>query len=142
VDFTSYAASSSSAAPRSSAGTAYPSLTTDSRFSRKRTLSAAERQPPGTTQALEDRNNRPPTTSHHHASSAGRSSTVADPAIDPSLSSFPARLVSPSLPVNGGAPADETKEERRARLLAQRDAMRQYLEATERDLEQMEEEEG
>jgi GATA-binding protein len=149
VDFTSYSttASSSSNTHRSPSGTNYPSHTTDPKVSRKRTLSAAERHTPGTMPPPEDRgNNRSPTTAHHHhVESTNRSSAVTDPAIDPSLSSFTGRPVaqtpSPTI-INGAGPAGETKEEKKTRLIRQREALRQSLLAMESELEQMDEEEG
>jgi GATA-binding protein len=146
VDFTTYTTPSSSAVQRAPTGnsTSYPSLTTDSRTSRKRTLSAAERQAPGSSQARGDHSDKSPTNSKNHSETT---SAATESAIDPSLPSFPARspasAYSLGVPRHGnGLSGDESKEEKKARLLRLRDAQRQELEAIERDLEQMDEEEG
>jgi GATA-binding protein len=147
VDFTTYASPSSSTAQRAPAatGAAYPSLATDTRTSRKRSLSTAERQAAGPSQARENRNDKSPAIAKHHFESTSHSSTAAtESAIDPSLPSFPGRSPASAFPLGSprqgkGASGEESKEEKKARLLRLRDAQRRELEAIERDLEQMDE---
>jgi hypothetical protein len=156
VDFTAYSTSMAPSGSGSTTITAYPSATADSRSSRKRTLCAAELQPPTSSQALRHHGNSSPTASRNHIELSSRSSTAHDPAIDPSLSSFTTSAAGgvslpPTMPTFSGAPAaipvatvdavtlasqpsvngeqlaNETKAERKARLKAELDRLQRIV---------------
>lgn len=133
VDFTSYSSTSHNVR-RVSPPTTYPlvSAVDEGRTNRKRTLSAADRNPPQ--QIL---------THEEHPNGLLQSNTVrnrspGETAIDPSLSTYARGANAVQEHVASG----ESREERMLRIRREREEMQQRLRQMDQELQAMEEEEG
>jgi hypothetical protein len=133
VDFTSYSSSSHSA-PRDPPTNTYPLVSNSGevRTNRKRTLSAADRNPPPQPLTTEERPNGTARMSPARRRSPG------EVAIDPSLSTY----ARGSNAMQEVATSTESREERLLRMRREREEVQAQLRRMDEELQAMEEEEG